>query len=213
MTTETMNVHKALCELKTLDDRIEKTYNRRFVFSNKHSNTKVGGISIADYCAEIQSDYQKVKDLIARRDAIKRAVVLSNATTKITIAGDEYTVAEAIELKNHSIPLRKNLLAKLTADNRLARAEADNNNGNRLEACADKYIEAMLGAGTDLKNLSEEAKRMRADYVTAHTVEVIDPIKVTEEMQRLESEITAFEVEVDSMLSVSNALTEITVEY
>lgn len=92
MTTEKMTVHKALCELKTLDARIQKSIQQgTFVFANKHSNNKVAGVSINTYSEEIRAAYQSAKDLIARRDAIKRAVTLSNATVKVTIGGKEYT--------------------------------------------------------------------------------------------------------------------------
>lgn len=40
MTTEKMTVHKALCELKTLDSRIQKCMQQNpFVFANKHANS------------------------------------------------------------------------------------------------------------------------------------------------------------------------------
>lgn len=100
MTTETMTIHKALCELKTLDSRIKKAIEGSvFVFANKHSNAKVPGKTISAYSDEVKSAYQSACDLVARRDAIKRAVTLSNATTKVTIGGQEYTIAEAIEMK------------------------------------------------------------------------------------------------------------------
>lgn len=104
MTTEKMTIHKALCELKTLDARITKSIGEtEYVFANKHSNDKVNGMTVAAYCDEIKSGYQRVTDLIKRRDAIKRAVVLSNAVTKVTVGGKEYTVAEAIEMKNRGV--------------------------------------------------------------------------------------------------------------
>ena len=213
MTTEKMNVHKALCELKTLDSRIEKAYEgRHFVFANKHANGKVSGLSVSEYSAEIKSAYQQVNDLIARRDAIKRAVVLSNATVTVTIGGKEYTVAEAIEMKNHGIPLRQGLLRRLINDNRSVRAEADRSNGESLEARADEYVKSLYG-NVDMKGASEEIKKVRADFVAAQTMEIIDPIGIKDEMARLEKEINDFIVEIDSALSVSNALTEIAVEY
>ena len=56
MTNEKMSVHKALCELKTLDARITKCINEAvFVFANKHSNNKVNGMSLPAYCDEIKS--------------------------------------------------------------------------------------------------------------------------------------------------------------
>lgn len=44
-------------------------------------------------------------------------------------------------------------------------------------------------------------------------MELIDPVNILEKIEALEVEIADFTTEVDSALSVSNALTEITVEY
>ena len=213
MTTEKMSVHKALCELKTIDSRIQKgTQQSVFVFVNKHANNKVSGVSVGEYSAEVKSAYQSVTALIARRDAIKRAVTLSNATVKVTIGGKEYTVAEAIEMKNHGIPLKQMLLKKLDSDNRRARREADENNGDMLEMRADEYVKSLYG-NVDMKGASEEIKKVRADFIAAQTMEIVDPIGIKTEMERLEKEINDFTVEIDSALSVSNALTELTIEY
>lgn len=213
MTTEKMSVHKALCELKTIDSRIQKgTQQSVFVFVNKHANNKVSGVSVGEYSAEVKSAYQSVTALIARRDAIKRAVTLSNATVKVTIGGKEYTVAEAIEMKNHGIPLKQMLLKKLDSDNRRARREADENNGDMLEMRADEYVKSLYG-NVDMKGASEEIKKVRADFIAAQTMEIVDPIGIKAEMERLEKEINDFTVEIDSALSVSNALTELTIEY
>ena len=46
MTTETMNVHQALAELKMMDKRIEAaTREPEWVVTNKHSNTKINGVA------------------------------------------------------------------------------------------------------------------------------------------------------------------------
>ncbi|MBO4973700.1 MAG: hypothetical protein J6D17_02875 [Bacteroides sp.] len=213
MTTEKMSVHKALCELKTLDSRIQKSIQQAvFVFANKHANTKISGVPVGEYSAEVKAAYQSVKDLIARRDAIKRAVTLSNAAVKVVIGGKEYTVAEAIEMKNHGISHLQLLLRKLETDNQRARRESDNNNGEALEDRADEYVKSLYG-NVDMKGASEEIKKVRADFIAAQTMEIVDPIGIRAEMERLEKEINDFTVEIDSALSVSNALTELTIEY
>jgi len=213
MTTEKMSVHKALCELKTLESRIQKCVQQSvFVFANKHSNNKVSGLSVGEYSAEIKSAYQSATDLIARRDAIKRAVTLSNASVKVTIGGKEYTVAEAIEMKNHGIPLKQMLLKKLDSDSRRARREADESNGEMLEMRADEYVKSLYG-NVDMKGASDEIKKVRADFIAAQTMEIVDPIGIKTEMERLEKEINDFTIEIDAALSVSNALTELTIEY
>jgi hypothetical protein len=212
MTTETMTVHQALCELKTLDARIVKAMSESFVFANKHSNTKVSGQDISDFCEQIKSNYQSVTDLIARRDAIKRAVVNSNAVTTVVIGGKTYTVAEAIDMKNNGIPARQRLLSRITSSWDDANRVAMRSNGADLEDRADAYIKSLFG-NSDMKGVTEDVKKMRADFITAQTVEIVDPINAKDEMKRLEKEINDFVVEIDSSLSVSNALTKIEISY
>ena len=85
MTKEQMTVHKALAELKVMDSRIAKSIQEgSYVVANKHSNEKIKGMTIADYKEYMKASHNKVTDLINRRNAIKRAVVLSNATTMVT---------------------------------------------------------------------------------------------------------------------------------
>lgn len=212
MAQEKMTVHKALCELKTLDARITKGTQRAFVFTNKHSNTKIGGTDLKAYCSEIVDAYKSATDLMARRDAIKRAVTMSNAVTTVTIGGVTYTVAEAIEMKNHGIPMRQALLNKLTSDLQRARIEAEKANGDALSRRADEYVIALYG-NADMKNASDDIKKTRDEFIASQTVEVVDPIKATSEVQRLDDEISAFTTEIDSALSVSNALTELDISY
>ena len=64
-----------------------------------------------------------------------------------------------------------------------------------------------------MKNASDEIKKVRADFIAAQTYEIVDPIGIKSEMDRLDKEISSFMVDIDSALSVSNALTEISIEY
>ena len=97
MQKETMSVHKALAERKTLESRINGLINTsRFINVNKHSNEKIEGMPVEDYKKTLQGAWDKATDLIKRQEAINRAVTLSNAVTKVKIGEDEYTVAEAI---------------------------------------------------------------------------------------------------------------------
>lgn len=213
MNNEKMTIHKALSELKTLDARIEKAIRgTSFVFANKHSNATVGGVKVSDVCDLIKSSYQSINDLMARRSAIKKAVMLSNAVTKVTIGGAEYTVAEAIEIKNNAIPMMKNLLTKMNLDNSNAATEARRGNGDNLETRADAYVKALY-ENADMKNASDQIKKVREDFIASQTIEIVDPIGITDEMKKLEDKINAFVVDVDSALSVSNALTEIEISY
>lgn len=213
MTVEKMNVHQALAELKTLDKRIEKAIQTPdWVVTNKHSNNKINGVAINEWVADVKAAYQKAMDLIARRDAIKRAVVNSNAVTKVLIAGVEYTVAEAIDKKNHGTQFLSSLARRLAHDHTSAKLVADRENGTRLEDRADVFVKSLIG-NTDTKGMTEEIKARREDFIAAQTLDIIDPIGALKEIERLEEEVSSFLTNVDAALSVSNAITEITVEY
>ena len=213
MITETMNIHQALVELKTLDKRIDSAVQEgEWVIANKHSNTKIGGIDLKEYIENVKSRHQKVTSLIARAEAIKRAVVNSNAVTKVIIAGKAYTVAEAIDMKNHGIDRLRMLVGKMNHDYTLAMVSADRANGPDLERRADDYVRTMIG-NTDVKGMTEEVKRLREEFIKAQTLELVDPIGVLKQIELLNEQINAFEVNVDSALSVSNALTTIEVSY
>lgn len=211
MKEEKMNVHKALSELKTIDARIEKAMFTRFVSSKKHSATKIDGMTIKEWETAAKANYNSVMDLIERKLALKRAVTLSNATTKVIIAGVEYTVAEAIAMKNNGMTSKQRLLNYLTNQHKHELSEIEFNN-KLLEERADKYIESVFGK-SEAKTQSEDVKRTREDYIEPQQLELLDPIKVEAKCEKLNEEINAFMIEVDSALSVSNALTEITITY
>lgn len=216
MTTEKMTVHKALAELKIIDDRIQKAMDDvPFVEVYKHGTDKICGIGIKDYSENIKSNYQKVDDLIKRRNAMKRAVVLSNATTKVKIGDTEYTVAEAIEMKNHGMDGTKRLLNELTRQYNYAAYTLNENSGQNLEDKAEQYVLSVLraqGETTD-KVDTKQIQTLRDSYIENNTFEMLDPINIAGKIEELDKMITEFETEVDSCLSVSNALTIIEFEY
>lgn len=213
MTTETMSVHKGLAELKILDGRIKKEIqNGSYCAANKHSNDKINGIPIDDFKKAAQGTYDKVTDLINRRKAIKKAIVLSNAKTTVKIADVEYTVAEAIEMKNHGIEFEAMLIYAMDNQYKLAQAEVNRQNGSDLEKRADQYVTAIYGQ-KEGKTASADIEKVRKDFLEANSFEVVDPINIPEKLEELNRKMDAFLAEVDSALSVSNALTEITIEY
>lgn len=216
-TCEKMTIHRALAELKTMDDRIEKAIDSvTYVMAVKHSAEKINGVPVAEFKENIKSGYQKVQSLMARRDAMKRAVVLSNANTKVTVAGKEYNVCEAIEMKNHGMEFKKYLRNKLVSQQRTAQANLDANSGEALEKKAEQYVLSVIGAQPKDSKMSvdsEAMKALRKTYIENNTYDLIDPIGVTKLMENLLDEINEFETEVDAALSVSNAVTVIEFEY
>ena len=93
MTTETMTVHKALAELKVLDSRIsDAILSGDFVITKKNNQDTVKGKTVEQFKSKATEVFQKASDLIRRRNAIKNAVVVSNANTTVKIGDKDYTV-------------------------------------------------------------------------------------------------------------------------
>lgn len=209
---EKMNVHQALCEIKLLDKRIlDEINNMQAVGVTKKVTQMVGTQTVEKFKTDASSHHQKIIDLIRRRGAIKTAVVLSNAITKVTVGDKEYTIAEAIEMKNHGMDgkreLRKCLAYQLKmAENSIVRTNETN------EMKADNYIRECYG-NKENKAGASEIQAAREGYLTGLTVELVDPIDIREVIKALDEEIHKFDVEVDAALSTSNATTELTIEY
>ena len=204
---ERITVTRALAELKLLDSRINNAImSAKFVDGYKKKDGKTSMMKTPDEAEKgILADYQSITDLISRRTKIKSAVLVSNATTKVTIKGVEYSVVEAIDKKN-SIVYSKNLLTKMRHQyaNMLTLSQ-------NAQVSLEKQVSEMLTA-----NLSSASKNTKEDYdiiakplIEANQINLIDPLNLKEKIEELENDITGFESEVDFTLSESNAKTEI----
>lgn len=212
MNTEKMTVHRALAELKTLDARIQKAISVGcYCFANKHSNTKVNGIDINEFVENMKDNYKSIKTLINRRNAMKKAVVLSNAVTEVEIAGVKYRVAEAIEMKNHGMDNYQILVNAIARNRAVAQEAIDKYNGDILEKKADDYVVGLYGSKEKATGIEAEATRKA--YIEANTYDFIDPLDIVSVQNKLEETIANFNAEVDAALSVSNAITEIEFTY
>lgn len=212
MIHEKMTVHKALAELKTLDDRINSEITGSiFVKANRHNNMKIFGKSVEDFRADTTSSLQSVMALIERRNAMKRAVVLSNAVTKVEIGGVEYTVAEAIEMNNHGmenwIDFRDFLRDQYSSVKRMVESE----NGEKLANACENYIQTMFGSKDKINNPDIETARKM--YMDSHSYDIVTGFNIEEIISVITKKIDDFKAEIDSALSVSNALTIIEFDY
>jgi hypothetical protein len=213
MTNETMTVHKALAELKIIDDRIQKAIaNGVFCVANKHSNEKINGVPVDDFKKTMQGSFDKASDLITRRNAIKRAVVNSNATTQVKVGEMDYTVAEAIEMKNHGVELKEMLLHELETQYKKAQAVILYKNSDDLEKRAEQYVVGIYGTKEGKTN-TDDFEKTKKDFIASNTYELVDPILILKKIESLESEISEFKAEVDAALSTSNAITQIEISY
>lgn len=212
-----MNIHQGLSELKLLRSRIEKatgcgfSSNPEFIGCSKMSSQNMVspvGMTIKNYADLAQGNLDSALSLIKRYNAIKSAIVLSNATTKVVIGGNEMTVAEAIERKS-TINFKKDLLKTLTQQRRTIHDKVMRHN-DKVDADIDAEIDRMNQSQDKRDNIF--LTDYRSSQERLRKLEVIDPIKIDAQIEALENEIDSFESEVDHVLSTSNAMTKIYVD-
>lgn len=206
-----ITVQRALNELKTLDSRLYKRLQDfTIVGSKKNSETRVSETreQVGEFSTNAKAKLDSVQDLLKRQRELKHAIMESNAKTKIVVVGVEYTVMTAIDRKR-TINAEKTVLANMVDS--LAKAERKVAMENkRVEEYLERQVLTM--AGGDLSN-------KKADFVVAfeksyrddNEWQLVDPLELRKLIEKMEKEIEEFELEVDTALTVSNAITTITI--
>lgn len=206
--TNEISVARALSELKLLDARINRAITDSCFIGKKVGKKVQGGYETVEAVEkDIKAKYVSVKDLIERRNKVKSAIVTSNASTILEVAGKKMTVAEAIERKV-SIIYDRRLLVSMKKDYALAQ-EFEQVTNERMNNRLDNHLETLFGkeGKTSAQANDDIVKSFKSD----NEATLIDPLKLQGEIEALEEEILSFEAEVDLSLSESNALTYIAV--
>lgn len=203
------SIHRCLSELKTLDARIKRAINGgKYISRKKKSAPKVimTTLTVEEFGKTASAAYDSATALIKRRADIKNAIVISNATTYVEIAGEKMTVAEAIERKT-SIDYDKKFLK--TLQNQYDTVLADVNRSNEsMESDLNEHISDMLGSdktkidATLITTVSET-------YRAQNEMEIINPLDLKNIIDEMTERIERFESEVDYKLSTSNSITEV----
>ena len=218
MTNEKMTIAKALSELKVLGNRITaEIRSATFCNVSKHTMRTLNGKNITDVKAEMQGSYDKIVALINRNNAIKKAVNKANASTIVSIGGEQMTVAEAIYMKQTGIDYMKALLNTMATQYTNTQSLLQNNNGEKLTKACETYIIGLYGTNSSNNTISDEMVEIinaaRAKYIDENTFDLIEGIDTKKAIEDLKNKIDAFEAEVDADITVANATTEIEINY
>lgn len=207
-----ISITEALNELKLYDSKITKAItNARLVGAAKKSSDKVGVVAKEDFVERAKASYQSVTDLIANRNALKSAIVKSNAVTEVTINGKTMTVAEAIERKN-SIDYDETLLAEMKRQYASATDTVAKEN-KKVDNKVDELLATLIGKDSS-KDISKESQEaVEKPYRAKNEYEFVDPIGLLDKIEVLESDIDGFKSEVDTRLSVANSITTIEIDF
>ena len=200
------SITRSLVELKTLDGRIRRILDGGvfMTYKTKYKNTRYAE---EDFKQTATSDFQSANDLMARRDKIKNAIVLSNATTMVDIAGTKMTVSQAIEFKN-TIAYKSEMLALLKKQRQMVVVEVDAHR-QRVQTKVDDNVKIICGK--DGKPDAAIIKTVTDGIMAGDPIDVYDPLNLDKVIKQMETEIEDFRANVDFVLSESNATTLIEV--
>ena len=209
-----ISITRALAEVKSLDDRITKAVQAGAfvaVTQGKGERRRMTSTSASIQTVEqsIKSAYTSINDMLNRRKALKAAVIKSNAETTVSIGGVSMTVAEAIERKN-SIGLQATFY-QFMRKNYIEAANAVTNGNRVLDDQIEKAVVAAYGNDSKNKPSKEAYDAVAEPRRNDHELSLLDPQNITAKIDELAAKLNTFSMEVDFVLSESNARNEIEV--
>lgn len=206
---EEMTLAKALVELKLLDKRITKRTEQLNPVAVKQNGKLLSStMSTPDFEAEAKASWQSLRDLMKRRRKIKAALVVANASAKVTICGEEYTLAEAIENKNMMEKEKDIVRATLwkVSEKKSVMDDIQEKNNAKLM----KLLESMYGRSGKEHSLStSDYDAVAVPFKKANEPEFVDPLNCEKMLNELKEKADSFLAEVDVSLSIANATTTI----
>lgn len=207
-----MTVQRALNELKIIDERLSKRLTEFVVVGTKKvSEARVVETreSIVEFENRAKGVLDSVDGLLKRQQELKHAIMTSNATTKIEVAGKTYSVMTAIDRKR---TIENEKLVVRHMRDALARAEYKVNQENdKMESYVQRQTNAM--AGGDLSSKKDDyIIAFEKSYREQNSWDLVDPLKLRDLIEQREQEISMFELEIDTALTVSNAITKIEIK-
>ena len=216
--SEKMLVTQALDErdllVKKIGDKIAKI---QVVDTKKRNEEKTVNTRATadDFGNSARAAFQQIMDMIDRYQRIDAALVLSNAKTKFSTSYGDFTVTEAISLKNR---LKKNGIYDDAGafEDRLIRqmewqyqdaVQISETKNKNLEMQAENMRLSILGKDSKVKD--DKPLEVVDAYIRENTVEIIDSLDVRKKAEELRGKIDSLLTELETQIKVSNATTTI----
>ena len=215
----TMSVAKALMEVALINKRLnalKDSLPSRMITAVTVGEDKDKVIYVgkearspgSDDQAALVSNFQSVMSLMSYRDALRNAIILSNAMTTIQFQDIDYTIAELIEMRKNLAfykSLDTNIKNQVTVVRNLF-SVLNTKFQQQVSAEQDKIpVSFTIEEATTYKKAIEESvgKKMRP--------QILDPNKLEQVAAQLSDRIDWIESEMELAINESNMKTQITV--
>lgn len=210
MAQETMRINTGLETLKLLRSQIEKELdNKSDPLILCKTNTKNHRVIPEEHKKKVQSHYDSLMAKINRFQRLKKAIAIANATNKVVIGGNEFTVAEALEIKNFSLTYKKKYLSQLKYWRSTAIQESDVAN-LALESLVNSNIKSFLESNKDAKFDQSAIDSIATSIKKSNPITLLDPLNIDKIIEALELEIEVFDSDCSRILTESNVENYIT---
>jgi hypothetical protein len=195
-----ISVTQALSELKLVRKRIDNVVDGVEFTTLKKANDM---LDVTKFSAKATAAHQSFTDLLARYNALKAAIVKSNATTQVTIAGTTYTIAEAVERKR-TIQFERDLLTRFQHQFTSVKEDFEAHQRNE-QARVERLLTTELAK--DAKTNVEVIQQLTATFLAQNKATIVDPLNLADLIRTMTESIENFETKVDYILSESNGRT------
>jgi hypothetical protein len=203
-----MTLTRALSEIKMLDNKIKSFNNstKEWVTVSKNGTIK-GYQDLAGFKSNVQSNKDKLEDLISRRNEIKRALIVANNTITISLGGKSYTIAEAIDRKGFLATEKAtfNSINVLILKSKAVLEAEDKNLDRKIEETINRTFDG------DGKKDADLIKGIEKNLRDSNKFELVDPVGIQSWIETKLEEIVNFETEIDFSLSEINSQNYVTI--
>lgn len=204
-------ITRALAELTTLKDKHQKEVSKMNLIAVKQG-AKIrkpnSSYSEKSFIEQSNQSYQSVLDIERRILSIKNQIDASNFTTKVKIGDTEMTVQEALNMKR-LIGFKQNRLYFMKSMKQKAQMDFDAGNEENRKRI-EKMFQDQMSNGSS--KAGEAEKEIVESVEKIYKMDFIDPVNLSDEIEKLENEIAEFNNNIDYVLSESNSTTYIEVE-
>lgn len=204
MATQNMSLHRIIAEIKAAEAKLQQLGSSSFVFTVPVDNEA----DTAEGKKLSQSNFDKIAGLLTNLAVLKAARNRLNAVTKVTIAGNEMTIDEALAKKSANV-YELNFLNALRSQMVGGKQRVDAVQA-QIEAKIGQQVTA-ASAGTK-KATDEEIKVFRAMAERNTKIEVVTFDGLKGKIDEMAKSLEQFATEVDYVLSEANATTKVDVD-
>lgn len=210
MSTVTMTLYEALAKKKILEDKVNKITPVRMCEKINGDNKNSADMTVDEIEKAIKSNFDSSVAVVKNLAAIKAAINDANASTNVTIAGKQYTIANAIA-RFRALDIEENLYTRMRNNIAIIHNEVANHNRDMLSPeKISAYVANVLG---DSKKDNELINQITEKYKREHTLYVFDPLNTEQLADKMLEDISKFREEIHYVLTKANCEREITVEY